>query len=480
MMSVAVSQGTFVAGSPHAPVSFLHLHFDVLVLVLEHLTRCEHLQLMCASRSLQTLLVPHLLRLPFTLRRTERLRAFNAFMLRDAPLRILHLHRLTIGLSYFWSTRLSEGFATVLRAARNLEELSLLDAGLLEDAGDVPHAIAAMPALRRLKVCFPQDAALAMLRAVEAPLTRVDVSFKKAKRFAGDPVALLAKQHASLAELCVSLPRFADAPDESEASGGVRFEALTELIIKCHQAFRVAPVVYHYPNVRRLTVLMCAGHCWHGGGPSTIVRDEAEIEAMHEANGRERAHVWTRLQHVRVDAASLYAMNLACAAPSVDVVDVGESDVPRIGPVLKALKPAKLVLRIKQRCFWAHGLGFVQDVLPSSVQSVAVAIDDAPAPNVEDKNAMEQLALCSQTMTHLIVVWDTISSHRLWNGEANLPALAQRYAETNPALEYLLIAFKRPEISWGWRMGSRRAYKPTTLYKLSDEEIEQIMADSLV
>lgn len=352
----------------------MRLHFDILVLLISHLDRTDLLSLMQVCRSLHSALVPQLLRLHPTIRRTKQLMSFCQFILTDVPMRFRYLQRLSLAISYVWSPRISEMLLEVFRHAIHLEELGVLDCGFLEGDPELLSAIAALTNIKTLCIRYPTKVARDLLMRMQSQIIRVDVSFSKVARHRLDPVDLLSNCRDTVTTLCMSLPRFGDID--------IQFPALTKLALKCHQCLRTFPLVSAYPNVRDLTVTMCRGMCGHGGfDPEPVHRYEHDIENFRKENVLSRQlGSWRSLEHVRGDASSLYHLALDCHAQRVDLTDLMPTDLTKFATIMRDLKPCILRLELHTDTFLSELLPALMRYIPADLHGLCFVFEIGSMP----------------------------------------------------------------------------------------------------
>ncbi|KAI0699654.1 hypothetical protein BC835DRAFT_521550 [Cytidiella melzeri] len=359
---------TLLSNTPSA-APFLNLHFDILVLLASHLGRSDLLSLMRVCRSLHSALVPHLLRSHPTIRLTKQLLSFCQFVMIDVPMRFIYLQRLSISISYVYSTQIAHTLRKVFQHATHLEELGILDCGFMEGNSGIPAAIAALTSIRTLVLRHPTHVALDMLAEMCSQPTRVEVSFSNNPRHRLDPIELLENCRTSLVTLCMSLPRF------SEVRLGLQYTALTKLVLKCHRAILASPVIYHYPNVRQLTVTMCDGFCGHGGTNSKRVkRDNVEIEDTRSINSSTQTYSWSSLDLLRGHIPGIYSLALNCPVQRLELTEVATNEIGRFGHIMKDVRPSILEVQLNSVSFDLKSLSTLMQQAPKDLHSLTVDI----------------------------------------------------------------------------------------------------------
>lgn len=293
--------------------------------------------------------------------------SFSQFVSVDTPMRVVYLQRLSIAISYVWSSRIAEMLCKIFRHATHLDELCILDCGFLEGYPEVPATIAALKSLRTFVIRQPTQSARDMLARMTSRVTKVDISFSRIASQRFDPVELLAPWRKSLAALCISLPNF------THVRPGLQYTALTKLVLKCHDCIPAASVLYHYPNVRHFTVTMCVGECGHGGVNAKIIRwDDTEIEAMRASNGHPEVDSWPLLDVLTGDIPAIYHLALKCP---VRRLDLNVTSHHRLGSVLQDVKPKILKLSQKMFAFDKNSLTSLTQQMQHELRSLTIRLE---------------------------------------------------------------------------------------------------------
>lgn len=316
----------------------MHLHFDILVLVISHLKKADLLSLMQGCRSLHAALVPHLLRMRYTISRTDQLLSFCQFMLADAPGRSVYLQRFNLDMSFFWSQRVADLFRQVLQNATHLEEFALLDCACLDANPEVASAIANLTNLKTLRLQCPTPVASDMLQRIRSTITNANLAcngdFECEARRVLDATELLSLCRESIVTLCMTPPR--------STKLGVQYTSLTKLELRLRFYTVASHIMHSFPNVRYLTATMVRA------SKECSFRGKAEdIEAARERNLEDGSmQSWPLLEHVRGDTIGLYHLALNRHIGRLDFVDGASLDVEKFTTILNDYRSEKLMVKL--------------------------------------------------------------------------------------------------------------------------------------
>ncbi len=322
--------------------TFLDMHYDVLVLIVSHMSRIDLLSVMGACRTLHSMLVPHLLAISHNLRRTNQLVSFCHFMLDDKPLRFLYLRDLTISLTFVSSPLLSDLLAKVLRQACKLQGLGL-HCGILEGDSRISEAIAAHTGLRKLSLRYPGSGARQMLICMQSPIEVVEVIMSEASEGGiVDPGSLLTGFCSTLTSLSATLARF--------STTGIQYPHLTTLELNCCNNLDIGPLIHLFPNVRNLKIVTCQGLCSHHEHNSqAVIVDESDVKLHRLSNLVVQSELllqWRTLEYVQGDLPNLYCLAIRGSIRRLDIISADAGNADKLPAILTDLHPSSLFLDV--------------------------------------------------------------------------------------------------------------------------------------
>ncbi|OBZ71662.1 hypothetical protein A0H81_08810 [Grifola frondosa] len=238
-----------------SPTSTVHLHLDVIYIILSFLPQPDLIRAMSTCRTLNHAGVRHLLNFDVHLDSTRKIESFCAFMVVQAPLRYPFLCQLSIGgLDRPVSSESINQLVEILTHTSCLETLHLTCCDLLKSHHRLRAACSSLTSLKEFHmswnggpVSWAKDPLYQMVKQMQSPLVKVHLrSFGYIGRIGLDPAVLLHHCSTTLEDLTIYATAF-----QSE----LQFPRVRKLSLSSMGYPPLALTARNFPNLTDLTIL---------------------------------------------------------------------------------------------------------------------------------------------------------------------------------------------------------------------------------
>ena len=323
----------------------MKLNYDVLVAIMSHLGDCSDSlesrraigRFMRTCRTLYAAGVSYIMDLPICLDKSQAIKSFYYFLLRDPARRFQYPRHLIIYNADPTTIEPREMIAYILENALQIEKLVLRDADVVKSHKRIPPAICSLPNLLDFTLDSGSkeglEEGLRMLQKIKSPLRKVKFEFMYNTLYsASDPIQFLASVKDTLEELELTYVKF--------TSLAPQYPQFKRLTVTNDRPVVLEPLLRCFPNLRELYVTAYAQNPWF-----SYFSDGVNFGAERIKNQASQAsNSWSSLDYLGGNPACLYALAVQCpvhymyATVSINL----DNEIEMLAAVISDSQPSSL------------------------------------------------------------------------------------------------------------------------------------------